>query len=58
MKYELNQAMEELQQNCEYLILQHKLAFMQHNLKEFEDRKIKGFNMSKNQLEAYEQFYV
>jgi hypothetical protein len=43
LKYELNQAMEELQQNCEYLILQHKLAFMQHNLKEFEDRRIKGF---------------
>jgi hypothetical protein len=35
--------MEELQQNCEYLILQHKLAFMQHNLKEFENRRIKGF---------------
>jgi hypothetical protein len=35
--------MEELQQNCECFILQHKLSFMQHNLKEFEDRRIKGF---------------
>jgi hypothetical protein len=43
LKYEPNYAMKELQQNCEYLILQHKLAFMQHNLKEFEDRVIKGF---------------
>jgi hypothetical protein len=35
--------MEELQQNYEYLVLQHKLAFMLRTLKEFEDRRIKWF---------------